>query len=33
MGQYVNSRSTTILLLLLGTMVTVLNIALLISLF
>ena len=33
MGQYVNSRSTTILLVLLGTMVTVLNIALLISLF
>lgn len=33
MGAYVNSRSSTILLLLLGTMVTVLNIALLISLF
>ena len=33
MGQYVNSCSTTILLVLLGTMVTVLNIALLISLF
>ena len=33
MGAYANSRSTTILLLLLGTMVTVLNIALLISLF
>ena len=33
MGVYANSRSTTILLLLLGTMVTVLNIALLISLF
>ena len=33
MGVYVNSRSTTILLVLLGTLVTVLNIALLISLF
>lgn len=33
MGKHVNSRSTTILLLSLGTMVTVLNIALLISLF
>ena len=33
MGVYANSRSTTIILLLLGTMVTVLNIALLISLF
>lgn len=32
MGEYVNSRSTTILLLALGTMVTVLNLALLISL-
>lgn len=32
MGKYVNSRSTTILLLALGTMVTVLNLALLISL-
>lgn len=33
MGKYANSRSSTILLLTLGTMVTVLNIALLISLF
>lgn len=33
MGKHVNSRSTTIVLLLLGTLVTVLNIALLISLF
>jgi manganese transport protein len=33
MGVYVNSRSTTILLIVLGAMVTILNIALLISLF
>jgi len=33
MGKHVNKLSTTIILLLLGTMVTVLNIALLISLF
>ena len=33
MGKFANSRSTTILLLVLGTIVTVLNIALLISLF
>ncbi len=33
MGQYVNSRSTTLLLLALGTLVTVLNLVLLISLF
>ena len=33
MGKFVNSRSTTLLLLLLGTLVTVLNVALLISLF
>ena len=33
MGTYANSRSTTVILLLLGTMVTILNIALLISLF
>ena len=33
MGKFVNSRSTTLLLLLLGTLVTVLNVALLVSLF
>ena len=33
MGVYVNSRSTIILLIVLGAMVTILNIALLISLF